>query len=91
MATRHHETIESCTQASFSTMQYKGWDYASGTVGDGQKLSIIRPGTITFVAPESVGTMTSGPKHTIQHSIMILTYLILKRIIEKRAVSSDPT
>jgi hypothetical protein len=36
------------TQASFNTMQYKGRDSASGI---DRKLSIIRPGATTIVAP----------------------------------------
>jgi hypothetical protein len=36
------------TQASFNTMRYKGRDSASGI---DRKLSIIRPGTTTIVAP----------------------------------------
>ncbi len=43
------------TQASFNTMRYKGRDSASGI---DRKLSIIRPGATTIVAPESVGSMT---------------------------------
>jgi hypothetical protein len=42
------------TQASFNTMQYKGRDSASGI---GRKLSIIRHGTTTVVAPLLVGSM----------------------------------
>ena len=36
------------TQASFNTMRYKGRDSASGI---DRKLSIIRPGATTIVAP----------------------------------------
>ena len=44
------------TQASFNTMRYKGRDSASGI---DRKLSIIRPGATTIVAPKSVGSMTT--------------------------------
>ena len=36
------------TQASFNTMRYEGRDSASG---EGRKLSSIRPGATTIVAP----------------------------------------
>ncbi len=39
---------EKNTQASFNTMRYKGRDSASGI---DRKLSIIRPGATTIVAP----------------------------------------
>ncbi len=35
-------------QASFNTMRYKGRDSASGI---GRKVSIIRPGAVSVVAP----------------------------------------
>ncbi len=41
------------THASFNTMRFEGRDSASGT---GRKLSIIRPGATTVVAPDSVGS-----------------------------------
>ncbi len=44
------------SQASFNTMRYKGRDSASGI---GRKLSIIRPGATTVVAPKSSGSMTT--------------------------------
>jgi hypothetical protein len=44
------------TQASFDTMRFKGRDSASGV---DRKLSIIRPGVITIVAPLWVGSMTT--------------------------------
>ncbi len=48
--------LHELAKPSFNTMRHKGKDSASGI---GRKLSIIRPGATTVVAPLSVGSMTT--------------------------------